>query len=296
MRFANHANRLILIAPDAGDELDGLAGIDVHTASEGRIPAEPERAFDRWQEVLSWARQQSAQPDVVVEPARLRAPSPRPRQVFGIGVNYADHGAEADMAIPETPLVFTKLSTAITGPFDPIPLSTATVDWEVEIAVVIGVAARNVTRETAWEHVAGLTTGQDLSDREIQWRPAQAPQFSLGKSLAGFAPLGPLLATPDEYPDADDIALSCRLNGEEVQRSRSAQMLVSVPEIISYLSSILALLPGDVIFTGTPAGIGMTRTPPRYLVPGDRLESWVQAAGTMSHTFTAVSAEAPAAR
>ncbi len=113
------------------------------------------------------------------------------------------------------------------------------------------------------------------------------PQFGLGKSLAGFAPLGPILVTPDEYPDRDDIELSCLLNGEEVQRSSSGQMLLSIPEIISYLSGIVSLDPGDVIFTGTPAGIGMTRKPPRYLQPGDTLDTFVALAGSMSHTFTA---------
>jgi 2,4-diketo-3-deoxy-L-fuconate hydrolase len=226
---------------------------------------------------------------------QLGSPSPRPRQIFGIGVNYADHGAEADIAIPEVPLVFTKLSTAITGPYGAIPLSSETVDWEVEIVVVIGRTARHVASGEGWEYVAGVTAGQDLSDREIQWRPQGTPQFGLGKSLLGFAPIGPVLITPDEYADPNDIELACRLNGEEVQRSSSAQMLVPVPEIISYLSGILTLHPGDVIFTGTPSGIGMTRQPPRYLKAGDRLESFVARAGSMSHTFTTVRAPQQAA-
>ncbi len=158
---------------------------------------------------------------------------------------------------------------------------------------MIGRRARHVVVADAWEVVAGLTAGQDLSDRDIQWRPSSTPQFGLGKSLAGFAPLGPTLVTPDEYPDPDDIELACFLNEEEVQRSSTSQMLISIPEIISYLSGIVTLLPGDVIFTGTPSGIGMTRTPPRYLAPGDRLESFVQGVGTMSHTFTAVPAAQP---
>lgn len=286
MRVANHAGRLVLLAPDSGDDLHGARGVDVHHASGGAIPAEPELAYERWDEVRRLAGTSPDGAAVTIEADRLGSPSPRPRQVFGIGVNYADHGAEADMAVPEVPLVFTKLSTAITGPFGAIALSTRTVDWEVEIALVIGRVARNVPSSAAWEFVAGVTAGQDLSDREIQWRPQATPQFGLGKSLAGFAPLGPVLVTPDEYPDPDDIELACRLNGEVVQRSRSAQMLLSVPEIITYLSGIVTLYPGDVIFTGTPAGIGMTRTPPRYLADGDRLESFVERVGNMSHTFT----------
>ena len=290
MRFANHAGRLTLITSASGESLTGALGLDCNRATDGAIPADPALAYDRWDEVVELAGRLDHAGATAIDPLALESPSPGPRQIFGIGVNYADHGAEADMAIPEVPLVFTKLSTAITGPYGAIPLSTPNVDWEVEVAVVIGRPARDVPEGDGWDHVAGITAGQDLSDREIQWRPQAAPQFGLGKSLAGFAPLGPLLVTPDEYPDRDDIELACTLNGEEVQHSTSAQMLLSVPEIISYLSGILTLHPGDVIFTGTPSGIGMTRQPPRYLEPGDTLESVVARAGGMSHTFTAISA------
>ena len=301
MKFANHDGRLTLIDRASDGELQGARGIDVNRASAGRIPAEPEQALEHWDEVQAWARQrveseevQSAEAgDVTLEADRLGSPSPQPRQIFGIGLNYADHGAEAGMQLPEVPLIFTKLSTAVTGPFDPIQISTEAVDWEVEIAVVIGASARDVPAVDAWNVVAGLTAGQDLSERDIQWRPRETPQFGLGKSLPGFAPLGPLLVTPDEYADPDDIELSCRLNGEEVQHSRSSKMLFSIPAIIAYLSAITPLLPGDVLFTGTPAGIGMTRTPPRYLAPGDRLESWVEGAGVMSHTFVTSTDRSP---
>lgn len=286
MRVANHAGRLVLLASDANGQLHGARAIDVHRASGGTIPAEPELAYEHWDAVLALAGDSPDACEVTIDREQLGSPSPRPRQIFGVGINYADHGAEADMAVPETPLIFTKLSTAVTGPYGPIVLSTKTVDWEVEIAVVVGRRARDVTASVAWDYVAGVTAGQDLSDRDIQWRPEATPQFGLGKSLAGFAPLGPILATPDEYPDPDDIELACLLNGEEVQRSRSAQMLLSVPEIISYLSGILTLYPGDVVFTGTPGGVGMTRTPPRYLKAGDTLESFVARVGSMSHTFT----------
>jgi 2,4-diketo-3-deoxy-L-fuconate hydrolase len=294
VRLANHAGRLVLLTSGFRDGPDGARGIDVHHASGGRIPAEPELAYEQWDELVRLAGDVLATEEIAIERDQLGSPSPQPRQIFGIGINYADHGAEADMAVPEVPLVFTKLSTAITGPYGAIALSTETVDWEVEIAVVMGRRARDVTSSEAWEFVAGVTAGQDLSDRDIQWRPQATPQFGLGKSLAGFAPLGPILVTPDEYPDPDDIELACLLNGEEVQRSSSAQMLISVPEIIAYLSGILTLYPGDVIFTGTPSGIGMTRTPPRYLKVGDSLDSFVAGVGSMSHTFTQVCAPQPA--
>jgi 2,4-didehydro-3-deoxy-L-rhamnonate hydrolase len=290
MRFVNHGNRLTLVTSPPSDDLAGASGIDVHEASGGQLPAEPERALACWDDVLEWARTQSATADVEITIARLGPPSPRPRQMFGIGINYADHVAEANMEIPKVPLVFLKLSTAVAGPFDAIPLSTDAVDWEVEVAVVIGRPARNVSEDQGWEPVAGVTGGQDLSDRAIQWQSDSTPQFGLGKSLAGFAPLGPALVTPDEYDDPDDIELSCRLNGEEVQHSTSAQLLISVPRIVSFLSGVVTLQPGDVIFTGTPGGVGMTRTPPRYLSPGDTLESFVAGVGTMRHTFVAVPA------
>jgi 2-keto-4-pentenoate hydratase/2-oxohepta-3-ene-1,7-dioic acid hydratase in catechol pathway len=290
MRLANHGGRLVFVASEADGQLHGARAIDVHRASGGTIPAEPELAYEHWDAVVRLANGSSDDAAVTIDREQLGSPSPRPRQIFGVGVNYADHGAEADMAVPEVPLIFTKLSTAITGPYGPITLSTNTVDWEVEIAVVIGRRGRDVAASAAWDHVAGVTAAQDLSDRDIQWRPQATPQFGLGKSLAGFAPLGPVLVTPDEYPDPDDIELACLLNGEEVQRSRSSQMLLSVPEIISYLSGILTLCPGDVILTGTPGGIGMTRTPPRYLEAGDTLESFVAGVGSMSHTFTATKA------
>ncbi|HLH66982.1 MAG TPA: fumarylacetoacetate hydrolase family protein [Solirubrobacteraceae bacterium] len=294
MRLANHGGRLVLLRAGGEGDLDGTTAIDVNLASRGAIPSEPDLAYEHWDEVRRLAEDppdDAAQ--VTVEQGLLRSPSPRPRQVFGVGVNYADHGDEAGMAAPEVPLIFTKLTTAVTGPFARIPLSSATVDWEAEIAVVIGRRAERVDASRAWSHVAGITAGQDLSDRDIQWRPRSTPQFCLGKSLAGFAPLGPTLVSVDEYPDPDDIELRCLLNGEQVQRSSSGRMLLSVPEIIAYLSGIVALYPGDVIFTGTPGGIGMTRTPPRYLRPGDTLQTFVAGAGTMSHTFTAGCGQAP---
>lgn len=295
MRFANHAGQLTLIAVGPDDELDGAAGIDVHVASGHRIPADPALALQAWGEVLACLRDPQPTEPISIRAAHLRSPSPRPPQTFGIGVNYADHGAESGMEVPDVPLVFPKLSTAVAGPFDAISLSTDTVDWEVEIAVIIGTPARNVPESRAWDVVAGLTVGQDLSDRDIQWRPKSAPQFSLGKSLAGFAPLGPVLVTPDEFADRDDIELVCRLNGEEMQRSRSSSMLLPIPALIAYLSSVVQLLPGDVIFTGTPSGIGMSRTPPRYLGAGDRLESWIEGVGSMSHTFVSTPASQQAA-
>ncbi len=280
MRFMNHAGRLTLVDREG-------RGIDVNLASGGRLPAAVAEAFDRWDEVAEWARTFSGSGDVEIRPDLVGPPSPDPRQIFGVGVNYASHAKEAGMELPEHPLIFTKLRAAVAGPYDEIEISTDTVDWEIELAVVIGATARRVPAERAWDHVAGLTAGQDLSDRGIQLRPASAPQYTLGKSLPGFGPTGPLLATADEFADPNDLELVCLVNGEEMQRARTSDFIFSIPEIVEYLSGITILYPGDVILTGTPDGVGATRTPPRYLQAGDVLESRIEGIGEMRHVLVA---------
>ncbi|MFD7003874.1 fumarylacetoacetate hydrolase family protein [Streptomyces mirabilis] len=149
-----------------------------------------------------------------------------------------------------------------------------------------GDRARRVSAADAWSHVAALTVGQDISDRDTQNRPETYPQFGLGKSHPGYSPIGPVLVTPDEFDDPDDIELGCLLNGQEVQKSSTSDLIFSVPQLIEYLSGILTLLPGDLIFTGTPSGVGTVMDPPRYLTSSDEITSWATGIGTMSHTFT----------
>jgi 2-keto-4-pentenoate hydratase/2-oxohepta-3-ene-1,7-dioic acid hydratase in catechol pathway len=189
------------------------------------------------------------------------------------------------MTVPEVPATFTKFPASLSGPFDEVELSGETVDWEVELVVVIGRKADRVSTDSAWDHVAGLTVGQDISDRTLQF--AAAGQFSLGKSYRGYGPMGPWLVTVDEFANPDDLELGCRLNGEEVQRDRTSDLIFTVPQLISTLSGVLALLPGDVIFTGTPAGVGIVRQPPKFLAPGDVLESWIEGIGTIRNTCRA---------
>ncbi|MBS0626552.1 MAG: fumarylacetoacetate hydrolase family protein, partial [Verrucomicrobia bacterium] len=161
---------------------------------------------------------------------------------------------------------------------------TEMVDWEVEVVAVIGREAREVSAADAWEHVAGVTVGQDISARDIQ-RLGPAPQFSIGKSFPGFGPTGPWVATLDELPDRDAIPLECELNGERVQAGTTAEMIFSVPELIAWISAICPLLPGDLLFTGTPSGVGARRTPPRFLRPGDELVSRVAGIGEIAQRF-----------
>lgn len=281
MRIANQAGRLKLIHGQN-------TVIDVHSASGGRLPAAPEAIYEHWQEFVEWAAGSApkrAGPAPIVA-GQLANPSPAPRQVFAIGLNYTDHAAEAKLPVPEFPTVFTKFPTCLGDPFGEIGLPKGNVDWEVELVVVMGRRTEGVDEARAWRHVAGLCVGQDISERRLQLA-GPAPQFSLGKSYTNFGPVGPVLVTPDELPDPDDLEIGALLNDEVVQKGRTSSMVFSVSALISRLSAVTTLLPGDLIFTGTPSGVGMARKPPRYLKPGDELVSYVQGIGEMRHTMVA---------
>jgi len=186
-------------------------------------------------------------------------------------------------AVPPT---FTKFPTCLTGPYATVVLPPGNVDWEVELVAVMGRAAHQVPVEAAWQHVAGVTVGQDLSERVSQLIPP-VPQFSLGKSFPGFGPIGPAVVTLDELPDPNDLVIGCELDGEILQKGRTSQMIFNVPRLIAHLSSVVTLLPGDIIFTGTPSGVGQARTPQRFLKPGRTLVSSIQGVGQIETTFTA---------
>ena len=273
MRVANADGRAVLVVDD------GI--VDIATASGGALPTDAQLLFERWDDVRALADRVTG-PEEPFELSALQAPVPRPRQVFAIGMNYAAHAAEAGVEAPEFPPTFTKFPTCLTGPDATVALPSAFVDWEVELVAVIGSAAYEVEVGKGWSHVAGLTVGQDLSERIVQTRPP-APQFSLGKSFPGFGPTGPWVITPDELDDPDDLALGCTVNGEELQKSRTSDLIFGVDALVHFLSSITPLLPGDLIFTGTPSGVGGTRTPPRFLAPGDELVSTIEGLGTI-HT------------
>ncbi|WP_251452615.1 fumarylacetoacetate hydrolase family protein [Microbacterium sp. Marseille-Q6648] len=288
MKLANLAGRAVLVL-EAG-------AVDVHDASDGRFGPDPQSLFDEWEGFVAWAsavREDPARSSGAGDAARqdfdiarLGAPVPRPRQVFAIGLNYAEHAAEAGYPPDSMPVTFTKFPTSIVGPDAVVELPEGNVDWEVELVVVIGPEAHRVDRERAWDHVAGLTIGQDLSERITQLQ-GSAPQFSLGKSFPGFGPTGPWLVTPDEFADKDDLAIGCSLSGEGMQSSRTSMMLYDVPELIVRLSAVCPLLPGDLIFSGTPSGIGNRRTPPRFIGPDDVLVSEIEGIGALTTRFTA---------
>jgi 2,4-diketo-3-deoxy-L-fuconate hydrolase len=282
VRIANLSNRLSLIAGDGA--------IDVQTASGGLFDGDPAAIYPRWQEFRDWAASAALPEPQPFDRESLGSPSPAPRQVYGIGLNYSEHVAESGFARPVTsPPVFTKFPTCMTGPYGDITLPPGGhTDWEVELVVIIGRRAVHVPAGEAWQYVAGLSVGQDVSERILQLATTP-PQFSMGKSYPGFGPVGPWLVTPDEFANPDDLELGCSLNGDQMQKGRTRDMIFSVSELIEQLSAVTPLLPGDVIFSGTPSGVGLGRDPQRWIAPGEVLTSYIEGIGDMRHRF--VSAE-----
>jgi 2-keto-4-pentenoate hydratase/2-oxohepta-3-ene-1,7-dioic acid hydratase in catechol pathway len=277
MRVLNINGRLSL-GRDTG-------AVDVETASRGVFSADVQAIYQRWDEFTAWAAAYAGPADREYTDADLGAPVPRPGSIFAIGLNYRDHAAEAGLQLPEQPMVFTKFPAAVTGPFDDIVLTSDTVDFEVELVVVIGRPARNVPVTDAWSYVAGLTAGQDISDRGVQLAGPPPQQFNIGKSFEGFAPIGPALVTVDEFSDPDDIGIGCSLAGAQMQKSRTGEFVFSIAEVIAYLSSVLPLRPGDLIFTGTPSGIGWARDPRRMIAAGEELITQMDTIGEMRNRF-----------
>ena len=270
MKLANLDGRAALVL---GDEV-----ADIATASHGRFGPDPMGLYDDWDAFRDFAATVTAGTGSFVE-ADLRNPVPRPRQVFAIGLNYRSHAEESGVALPEVPIVFTKFPASLAGPFDNIEVVGDATDWEVELVVVIGRTADRVDEADAWTHVAGLTIGQDISDRHLQF--AAGSQFSMGKSRRGYGPIGPWIVTPDDLDDPNDLALGCSVDGEKLQDARTSDLIFGVPRLVSELSAVLPLLTGDVIFTGTPGGVGVVRKPPRFLQPGSTLETWIEGIGTI---------------
>ncbi|MEV6060812.1 fumarylacetoacetate hydrolase family protein [Nocardia asteroides] len=279
MRFANIDNRLVFIGADD-------RAVDLAQASAGRFTSRIQEAYLRWEELIEFCDGLSVktkgQPLADIAPESFGNPAPQPRQIFAIGLNYAEHAAESSFAVPDEPPVFTKFASCLNGPYGTITLPAGKVDWETELVVIIGRGGADIATDNAWSHVAGLSVGQDISERDRQ-RVGPAPQFSMGKSFPGFGPIGPVLVTPDEFENPDDLELGCLINGEQMQKGRTRDMVFPVPELIARLSAITPLMPGDVIFTGTPSGVGIGRSPERYLAPGDELVTYVRGIGEMRH-------------
>ena len=254
-----------------------------------------QQALDRVKALMSGAPTSAR---LALDEVELLAPLPRPRRnVFCLGRNYAEHAAESlraigqEVKLPEYPNVFTKATTAVTGPFADIPRDStisAQLDWEVELAVVIGRRGRQILRQDALAHVFGYTILNDVSARDIQHLPGL--QWFQGKSLDESSPMGPWLVTADEVADPQRLTLSLRVNGDTKQHDSTAHMLFDVATIIATLSRVLTLEPGDIIATGTPAGVGFGRTPKEFLLPGDVMESEIEGIGMMRNRIVEIEA------
>lgn len=262
--------------------------VDVQRASKGRFSADSMAALHEWPAFAEWARgvREDDATAGLVE-TDLGPPVPRPAKVFAIGMNYREHAKEAGLDIPQTPVVFTKFPNCLVGPRAAVELSSDFVDWEVELVVVISRRGRRIAPAQAFDYVAGYCVGQDISDRRIQFSD-KPPQFSMGKSIDTFGPIGPALVSLDEFPDPNDLALTCDVAGERMQDARTSDLIFPVAELIAFLSSMCTLEPGDLIFTGTPSGVGSTRNPRRYLKVGEEIVSTIEHIGTLVNRCVAL--------
>lgn len=277
MRLANLESRATIVVDD------GI--VDVARASNGAFSASLDKCLGQLDKLDAWYR--SAQPTLTERVAiedfakdvRLGAVV-SPQQVFAIGLNYCQHAAETGVEVPKEPMVFTKFASSLCGPNAEVPIPGPSTDYEGELVVVIGTTLRNVDATDALDGVAGYCVGQDYSERDLQNRGTR-PQFSLAKSFKNFAPLGPWITTADEIPNPNTLSIVTRVNGETMQDSNTSDMVFSVAELIAYLSSVCELRRGDVMFTGTPAGVGQARKPPIFLKPGDEIETTIEGLGTI---------------
>ena len=273
-RFANVEGRSALVDSDG-------RWFDASRISGGILSADP---MDAWAQLDDLHRAagaiSEAVPDGRIADVSLRPPIPSPRSVFALGLNYRAHADEAAMKLPDAPLVFTKFPTCLAGPTDPVILGGSTDDYEAELVVVIGRGGRGIRREDAWTHVGGLTVGQDISDRALQFA-AEPAHFDLGKSRDTYGPIGPVVVSTDAFADPGDLVISCDINGERRQEDRTSNLIFDIPTLISYLSSILSLSRGDLIFTGTPDGVGAASL--QFLGDGDVITTTIEGIGTLTN-------------
>lgn len=285
--------KLIRSGP-TGQETPGILQDDGTRIDVSSLLGDFDEAFfagDGLFELRRWAERDAAGAPRLDPGARLGPPLSRPGKIICIGLNFRDHAAESGMPLPAEPVLFFKSTTALSGPDDDvvIPRGGTKLDWEVELAVIIGRRASYVPREEALAHVAGYVLHNDYSERSFQME--RGGQWVKGKSADTFAPLGPFIATTDEIPDAQQLPMWLTVNGVRAQDSRTSQMVFDVAALVSYVSDFMTLVPGDIISTGTPAGVGLGMKPePRYLKPGDVVELGIDGLGTQRQRIVAYSA------
>lgn len=288
MRFVNAGGR-------AGLLVDGQVH-DLHELSGGRVPWPPmDVVVAHWDDALAAHEIGSFESGTAVESVRLGPPVPSPRSVFAIGTNYRGHAQEMGAELRPIPQVFTKFPSSITGPHDDIvlPRGEGTTDWEAELAFVVGEGGRSVHAREALGALRGFMAAQDISERFVQM--AGGTQYSLAKSFDTFCPMGPALVTLDELDHPLDLRIRCRVNGELMQDETTADMVVDVPHLVELLSAVMTLSAGDVCLTGTPSGVGWSRTPKVFLRPGDALETEIEGIGAMRNRCVAEADPGPPA-
>jgi 2-keto-4-pentenoate hydratase/2-oxohepta-3-ene-1,7-dioic acid hydratase in catechol pathway len=264
--------------------LQGLHYVDLH-ATDPALPTSVRALLEAGPEALRAAEQAASRPNAVPLPAadaKLLPPVPDPQKIVCIGLNYRDHAAESGSPIPKEPVLFSKYPTTLIGPEQPIVLPPVSkeVDYEAELVLVVGKAGRHLTTEQGWEHLAGYTIGHDVSARDWQLKK-DGKQWMAGKTFDTFAPLGPVLVTADEIKDPNNLPIRLRLNGQTMQDSNTRQMIFNPGELLAYLSQIFTLQPGDLVFTGTPPGVGFVRKPPVFLKGGDVVEVEIEGLGVL---------------
>jgi len=287
MRIANLAGRATIVTDE------GL--IDLATSSLGAFSASIDKCLTQLTRIQSWFENASpaitdmTTPRELLGDARLGPVVTRPQQVFAVALNYRRHAEEMNLTLPKVPMIFTKFVSSLCGPNDEVPIPSETTDFEAELVVVIAKGARDVSVEDALAHVAGYCVGQDFSERTLQMQGSPA-QFSIGKSFRNFTPIGPWLTTADEIADPNALGIRCAVNETEYQNSSTADMVFNVAEIVSYLSGVVELRTGDIIFTGSPHGVGHGRTPPVFLRPGDRIVTSIDHLGRIENLAVATAA------
>ncbi len=279
--------RLATIHTPQGPRAAVLAGtylVDLH-ATDPDLPASVRGLLEGGPALLQRAEQTAMREAAIRHPAasvKLLAPIPDPHKVLCIGLNYRDHAAETGAPIPRDPVLFSKFATALVGPDEPIVLPPVSqkVDYEAELVLVIGKQGRFIPREKAREYLAGYTVGHDVSARDWQLEK-DGKQWLAGKTFDTFAPLGPYLVTADEVPDPHELGIRLRLNGQTMQDSNTRQMIFRAEDLVAYISQVVTLQPGDLIFTGTPPGVGVARKPPVWLKGGDVVEVEIDGLGVL---------------
>jgi 2,4-diketo-3-deoxy-L-fuconate hydrolase len=260
------------------DGTDSTVALDI--AAHSDLPSDPMACIARWDDLRTAVRSFDLKAGRAVTVHDVDCPVPAPRQMFAVGLNYRKHAEEMSSQIPAQPLVFAKFQSSLNSPTGDIRIVGETCDYESEVIIVISRGGRNINRADAWNHIAGLCVGQDVSDRGLQYA-GNPPQFSMGKSRQGFSPIGPWVTDMSNNDRRNSLRVQCSINGELRQNTEINDMIFPIDQIVAHLSGICELYPGDVVYTGSPSGVGHGMKPPKYLKPGDVIETTLEGVGSM---------------